>query len=152
MTTQPDAYFQENLQYCDVHITIQQHFELAITSNNRSTDILHHWNQQKTISSWTSLPKVWMNNILLDGNIANKAYEFVFTVSPKKENGCQQSCRACIHKKMQDSPPRKNYHESMSMNSFEGVAFCTFPTVLSANKGPFSNSTLVTDDLTALHR
>ena len=91
-----------------------------------------------------------MKNILLDEKIANKAYEFVFIVSPKKENGCQQSCRTCIDKKTQDNP-KKNCHEPMSMNSFEGVTFCSFPTILSANKELFPNSTLVSDNLTALH-
>ncbi|VAI07760.1 hypothetical protein VPH35_073794 [Triticum aestivum] len=44
---QMDAYFQENLQYgvsIHVHIRIQLHFQLAITSNNRATDIPHHLN------------------------------------------------------------------------------------------------------------
>lgn len=66
---------------------------------------------------------------------ANKAVEHAFTRKRK----------IILQKK-------KNCHEPMSMNSFEGVAFCSFPTILSANKGSFSNSTLVHDNLTALHR
>ncbi|VAH90794.1 unnamed protein product [Triticum turgidum subsp. durum] len=47
ISTQTDAYFQQNLQYgvsMHVHIRIQLHFQLAIPSNNRATDIPHHLN------------------------------------------------------------------------------------------------------------